>query len=103
MNQDSPFKKLRPHARWIPLAGVDNRDNEAKEALVERLLNTQDLFNVVRSYIDEKKAELDRGEQSLEDFQDSSWAYKQAFRAGKRAGFAEVENFLPDPKKHDPE
>lgn len=100
---DSPFKRLRPHARWIPLSGIDNRDTESKQRLVDRLLATQDLFDIVRVYIKEKREVLNRGEESVDDFVDSSWPYKQAYRAGQRAAYAEVEAFLPDPNKHDPE
>lgn len=96
------LKKLKPNARWFPLAGITNRDTDGKERLCQRLMATQDLFDVVRAYIEEKRQTLDRGEESLEDFNDGAWPYKQAFRAGKRAAYSEVEEFLPDandPKK----
>lgn len=93
------FTKLRPHARWFPLQEIENNDTESKKRLIERLLASQDLFDTVKAFINEQENHLDRGEESLEDFKDSAWPYKQAFRAGQRAAYKDVKHFLPDPYK----
>lgn len=93
------FNKLRPHGRWFPLQNIDNNDSESKQRLIERLLACQDLFDTVRAFIHEQEQSLDRGEESLDDFRDGAWPYKQAFRAGQRSAYKEVKSFLPDPNK----
>jgi len=99
MPQDDVYKKLRPSTDWFRLYGIDNKNSEDKINFTRRLIGTNDLFDVIRSYIKAQKNSLERSENSEEDFQDAAWSHKQAWRNGYKAGLDKVRAFLPEVNK----
>ena len=100
MADDQIFEKWRPNSDWFTLAGISSKDREEKKRLIQRVLSSTDLFDIVKAKIDKEWREMESHEENeREDFADAAWAEKQAFRNGKRAAYREMRKFLPDPDK----
>lgn len=72
--------------KGIPLVWTKHLKEEAEKDSFESLLrNSVQLFTVLRKILRADQKQIERKELSLSDFEDSSWAFKQAFRNGYKS------------------
>jgi hypothetical protein len=70
------------------------RDKKAREDFEKILRNDGIVLGRLRDIIDELRAEVERQETSIEDFDSPSWALKQASRLGEKRGLNKVRDLL---------
>lgn len=78
------------HSSWIrTLKTEEERENFKKSILAAR-----HVLRRLREIVNEERTLLNNQETSIEDFKDTDWPYKQAFRNGERKGLKYVEDLL---------
>lgn len=78
------------HASWIRTLKTE----EERENFKKSILSARHVLRRLREIINEERTLLSNQETSLEDFKDTDWPYKQAFRNGERKGLKYVEDLL---------
>lgn len=70
------------------------KDAEAKANFEQLVRNSTQVLSRLQSIIKERQTNLSSEENSSTDFDSPSWAYKQAFRNGKRATLNDLDQLL---------
>jgi hypothetical protein len=82
---------MKKRRRNVPLVWLkDFPDDKEKQDFEEILRNNTRLFTVLRRIIDDFEEQMDLEESTTNDYSDSSWPYKQAFRNGQRTALRRI-------------
>ncbi len=75
----------------LPLMWTKHLKSDKEKREFELLLrNNTQLFKVLRRHFWDEVDELTRDESSVDDFDSAAWAFKQAYRNGRRAAFFDL-------------
>ena len=82
-------------ASTIPLVWTKHlKDPKKKEDFELSVRNSGIALSRLIEIVNEKLIGLDNSETSIKDFDDPSWAFKQAFKNGQRTGLKEIRSLL---------
>lgn len=74
---------------WLRDLSQDDKERFIKSLLADKLILPK-LLDI----LEEKEGSLDTQENKIEDFDDSAWAYKQAFRNGQRSVYLQIKKLI---------
>jgi hypothetical protein len=79
----------------IPVAWIKNLNDPTERENFEKTIRSSAVaLSRLIDLLDEKEAEINRQEVSVDDFANTDWAYKQAFRNGQKATYVEIRKLL---------
>lgn len=70
------------------------QDPERREEFRKLLNNSTTVFSRLLQILEEEERNIERKENSPDDFSDPSWSHKQAFRNGDRSRLQRIKDLL---------
>ena len=70
------------------------KDPQAKEDFANYVLGSKALISRLNDILDEIESNLERSELNKESFENSNWAYVQAFRLGHKAMIEKIKTII---------
>ena len=79
----------------IPVAWVKNLNDPTERDNFEKTLrSSKTALSRLIDLLDEKEAEINRQEATVDDFINTDWAFKQAFRNGQKSMVREIRQLM---------
>jgi hypothetical protein len=79
----------------IPTAWIKNLNDPIERDNFEKTIRSSAVaLSRLIDLLEEKEAEINRQEATVEDFVNTDWAFKQAYRNGQKATYREVRQLL---------
>lgn len=82
---------MNPSTKWT--SHLDTKPDE-KERFLTQLVNSTTVLRRLNDLLNAMEENLLNSELKVEDFDDTAWSHKQAFRNGKRSAYKELKDYL---------
>lgn len=78
------------YIKWTEHLG----DEEEKKKFEAKILSAKPVLDRLKTILEQQEGSLDRMERSVQSFEDTNWAYKQAFRNGQRNASNQIKTLI---------